>query len=82
MPNVSLSVYRHNETTCILFIFLVPTFSRIPTEYGEILRTESISSVFCTEYLSVFSPNAGKCGKNLDQNNTEYGHFLRSGCFV
>ena len=32
-------------------------------------------------YLSVFSPNAGKCGKNVDQNNSEYGHFLRSGSF-
>ena len=31
-----------------------------------------------TEYLSVFSPNEGKCGKNVDQNNSEYGHFLRS----
>ena len=30
-------------------------------------------------YLSVFSPNAGKCGKNVDQSNSEYGHFLRSG---
>ena len=30
-----------------------------------------------SEYLSVFSPNAGKCGKNADQNNSEYGHFLR-----
>ena len=29
-------------------------------------------------YLSVFSPNAGKCGKNADQNNSEYGLFLRS----
>ena len=31
-----------------------------------------------TPYFSVFSPNAGKCGKNADQNNSEYGHFLRS----
>ena len=31
-----------------------------------------------TPYLSVFSPNAGKCGKNEDQNNSEYRHFLRS----
>ena len=28
---------------------------------------------------SVFSLNAGKCGKNVDQNNSEYGYFLRSG---
>ena len=25
-----------------------------------------------TERYSVFSPNAGKCGKNADQNNSEY----------
>ena len=31
-----------------------------------------------TEYLSVFSPNSGKCGKNVDKNNSEYGHFLRA----
>ena len=28
-------------------------------------------------YLSVFSPNAGKCGKNADQNNSEYGLFTQ-----
>ena len=28
--------------------------------------------------LSVFSPNARKCGKNGGQNNSEYGHFLHS----
>ena len=28
-------------------------------------------------YLSVFYPNAGKWGKNADQNNSEYGLFLR-----
>ena len=31
-----------------------------------------------TPYLSVFSPNAGKCGKNAGQNNPEYGLFLRN----
>ena len=30
-----------------------------------------------TPYLSVFSPNAGKSGENADQNNSEYGLFLR-----
>ena len=30
---------------------------------------------------SVFSPNARKCGKNADQNKSEYGHFLRSDIF-
>ena len=31
-----------------------------------------------TEYLPVFSPNTEKCGKNADQNYSEYGHILRS----
>ena len=31
-----------------------------------------------TLYLSVFSLNAGKSGKNVDQNNSEYGLFLRN----
>ena len=48
----------------------LPAFSRIRTEYGDI-QSEC-------RYLSVFSPNAGKCRKNADQNNSEYGHFLRS----
>ena len=30
--------------------------------------------------LSVFSPNTGKCGKNADENNSEYGQFLRNTC--
>ena len=34
-----------------------------------------------SDWIRVFSPNAGKCGKNADQNNLEYGHFLRSGLF-
>ena len=35
-----------------------------------------------TEYLYVFSPNAGKCGKYADQNNSEYGLFLCSALLV
>ena len=30
------------------------------------------------ERYGVFSQNGGKCGKNADQDNSEYGHFLRS----
>ena len=29
----------------------------------------------------IFSPNAEECGKNADQNNSEYGHFVGSGSF-
>ena len=31
-----------------------------------------------TEYLFLFSPNAGKYGENADQNNFKCGHFLRN----
>ena len=31
-----------------------------------------------TERYFVFSQDAGKYGKSADQNNSEYGHFLRS----
>ena len=35
-----------------------------------------------TEHLYVFSPNAGKCGKYADQNNSEYGLFSCSALLV
>ena len=70
-----------------------PAFSSIRIEYREKLRISPhsvrirentgkmrtrITPNTDTLCLSVFSPNAGKCGKNADQNNSEYGHFLRS----
>ena len=48
-------------------LFWSPCFSHFPS-FG--LNTEIYE-------VSVFSPNAGKRGKNVDQNNYEYGHFLR-----
>ena len=38
-------------------------FSRIRTEYGE---------------MRSISPYSVRMGENTDQNNSEYGHFLRS----
>ena len=40
-------------------------FSRIRTEYEEIL---------------LISPYSVRIRESTDQNNSEYGHFLRSGC--
>ena len=45
-----------------------PHFSHIFPHSDQIRR----------DHLSVFSPNAEKCEKNADENNSEYGHFLRS----
>ena len=47
----------------VIMVRIFPASSHIRTEYGEIL------------YLSVFSPNAGRGGKNMVQNNSEYGHL-------
>ena len=46
-----------------VLVRIFPAFSCIRTEDG---------------FLSVFNPNAGKYGKNTDQNNFEYRHFLPS----
>ena len=43
--------------------FFRSVFSRIRTEYGEILR---------------ISPYSVQMRENADQNNSEYGHFLRN----
>ena len=43
--------------------FFWSAFSRIWTEYRDILR---------------ISPNSVRTRENADQNNSEYGHFLRS----
>ena len=58
--------------------FFCSVFSRIRTEYGEILRILSL------RYLSVFSPNAGKYGPEktpyLDTfhtiSNAEKSHLI------
>ena len=48
--------------SCPHFLYIFPHSDRIRSD---------------TPYLSVFSSNAGKCGKNADQNNSEYRLFLR-----
>ena len=48
---------------CLYSELFWSTFSHIRTEYGEILR---------------ISPYSVWMRKNAGQNNTEYGHFLRS----
>ena len=50
--------YRPLRKMCSYLELFWSVFSRIWTEYGEI---QSISP-YSVQYLSVFSPNAGKCG--------------------
>ena len=65
---LSYRMYHH----CIKYVrirsYSGPHFSRIFPHLDWIWRY--------TPYLSVFSPNIGKCGKNADQNTSEYGHFF------
>ena len=71
MKKISPDVFLYNYH-CVKRVrirsYSGPPFSRIFPHSDWIQRD--------TEYLSVFSLNAGKCGKNADQNNSEYGLFL------
>ena len=58
----SALVIRLREKCPYLELFW-PVFSRIWTEYGEIL---------------CISPYSVRMRENTDQNNSQYGHFLRS----
>ena len=40
--------------------------------------SQNLKELRDTPYLTLFSTNSRKCGKNADQNYSEYGHFLRS----
>ena len=76
----SIEAFNHSKPTtqsrlrCVKRVrirsYSGPHFTRIFSHLDWIRRD--------TPYLSVFSPNPGKWGKNEDQNNSEYGHFLRS----
>ena len=50
----------------VILVHMFPTFCCNGTEYGD------------TEHISVLSPNARKCEKKADQNNSNYWLFLRS----
>ena len=62
--------YRHSVKRVRIRSYSAPHFSRV-FPHSDWIRRD-------TKYLSTFSPNAGKSGKNADQNNSEYGLFLRS----
>ena len=54
----------------VILVRIFPSFFRIRIE------TERYGG------QSEFSPNVGKYGKNADQNNSEYGHFIRRSIVV
>ena len=60
-----MTVYRRKalRKKCPYLELFLSVFSRIWTEYGEILR---------------ISPYSVRMRENTDQNNSEYIHFLRS----
>ena len=59
-------------------LFLMVRIKNCKYHCVKSVRIWSYSGPHSTPYLSVFSPNAGKCGKSADQNNSEYELFLRS----
>ena len=56
-------------------VILVRIFTHFP-EISLQSISRSISRSISPKYLSVFSPNVEKCGKNADHKNSEYGHFF------
>ena len=88
--NVQLRFLTNTQQKCHIFLNFL-SISVFSYRVRHTLRKKSsYSELFCsaffpdfpafglnTLYLSVFSPNAGKCGKNEEQNNSEYGLFLR-----
>ena len=55
-------------------------FAALQTEILLFVNTAYIVSVFGVILVRIFPAfsRIRKCGKNGDQNNSEYGHFLRS----
>ena len=66
MENSFKYVY-HYVKSVLIRSYCGPHLSHI-SPYSDLIRRDT----------SVFSLNAGKCEKNADQNNSEYGPFLRS----
>ena len=58
-----LEIRNHLRKKCPYSELFWPAFSRIQTEYGEIRS---------------ISPYSVRMRQNADQNNPEYGHFLRN----
>ena len=61
-----------------LCFFVEPMLNKVFTIIIIIIIILAAFFPHFSEYFSVICPNAEKCGKNADQNNSEYGHFLRS----
>ena len=70
MKHFRLLLPRHDVKRVRIRSYSSPYFSRIFLQSDWIRRD--------TPYLSVFSTNEGKSGKNADQKNSGYGVFLRS----
>ena len=74
-----ISLFRYN----FIFLDAIVQVTVLGTIISNtLLKKCPYSGLFWSEIFPhldfVFSPNAGKCGKNAGQNNSEYGHFLRT----
>ena len=68
--------HQHCVNMSVFEVILVRSiFARIRTDCGKILRTLRIQSE-CGKIP--ISPYSVRMRENADQNNSEYGHFLRS----
>ena len=65
----------------LTLIILMPSY--VPVHCVKSVHIRSYSGLHFSRIFPhsdwMFSPNGEKCGKNAVQNNSEYGHLLRSG---
>ena len=66
--NLSDTTINHSVKSVRIRSYSGPHFSRV-FPHSDWIRRD-------TPYLYVFRPNAGKCQKNVDRNNSEYRHFF------
>ena len=78
LANFSNFVFQMNSTKIVYLVVFRMTrmMRRVRIRSKKSLYSELFYSALFPEYLSVFSPNSRKFGKNADQNNSEYGLFL------
>ena len=63
-----------------VLVLVVKVFNSAFTKAVHCVKSVRIRSYSGPHFSRIF-PHSGKYGKNTDHNNSEYGHFLRSGWY-
>ena len=78
LPNSSDTMVQKPSFDSYLFMSSSFTYS---ASQRSLRKKRSVFRVILVRIFLAFGLNAEKCGKNTHQNNSKYGHFVRSGSF-